>query len=66
MTLDTGIYRVWDIFSSRVLGKNFPINYYPCTKKEVKYHMENVLKKIIAIAECVLNAVLAVTLMLSL
>lgn len=35
-------------------------------KKEVKYHMKKVLRKILAIAECVLNAVLAAALMLTL
>lgn len=46
--------------------KNFLINYHPRTKKEVKHHMKKVLRKILAIAECVLNAVLAAALVLSL
>lgn len=66
MTLYNGTSRVSAIFSSRALEKKFPDNDDPRTKKEVKHHMKKVLRKILAIAECVLNAVLAAALVLSL
>ena len=46
--------------------KNFPITMIHAQKKEVNYHMKKVLRKILAMAECVLNAVLAAALMLTL
>ena len=66
MTLYNGISRVSAIFSSRALEKKFPHYDDQYTKLEVKHHMKKVLRKILAIAECVLNAVLAAALMLTL